>query len=302
MAGLGDLLSGVLGGSAGKDEMKESLGLSREAMQTLKNTYVPTVEEQKILLQNPELAGLLEAAQVGQSQLENVSVDPRMRQAQMKALDELAGLSQTGLGAEDRAAFNQLQRESAAQAQAQNAAVLQNAAQRGTVDSGSTVMAQLMAGQQAANRLQQGGEQQAAQASQARRAALGQYADLSNSMANTDFAQKAQVGNAKDAINQFNAQNKMSAGQFNLNNQQNIANQKASNANQQEIYNQQLKQQKFQNDLSKATGVAGQQNNMAAALNAQGQAAAQGQAQLTGSLLGGAASIGSAYAGKKPAV
>jgi hypothetical protein len=298
---LGDLLSGILGGSAGKEDMKTATGLSREALEQLKKLYVPTVEEQKVLLQNPELAGLLDPSQVNGSALEGVSTDPRLKQAQMRALEELSGLSHQGLGAEDRAAYNQLQRQAAGQAQAENAQVLQNAAARGTLDSGSTLMAQLMAGQTAANRSQQGGEQIAAQAAQARRQALGQYSDLSNNMANQDFAQKAQVGSAKDTINQFNAQNKQSAGQFNITNQQNIANQKASNANQQEIYNKQLLQQKFQNDLSKATGVAGQQNNLAGMYSQQGQNAANGQAQMTGAIVGGAASVGSAYAGKKPA-
>lgn len=293
------MLSGLLGGSAGKEEMAQSLGLSREALEELRRIQIPDIEMQKIRLTNPELAGLLEAETIDGSALESVSTDPRLKNAQMKALEELSGLSQTGLGAQDRAAFNQLQRESAAQAQAQNAAVLQNAAARGTLDSGSTVMAQLMAGQQAANRSQQGGEQLAAQAAQARREALNQYANMSSGMANQDFAQRAQVANARDSINQFNSQTKTGANQFNLTNKQNIANQTASNANQQEIYNKQLIQQKFQNELQKATGTAGQLNNLANNYAQQGANAANGQAQLTGALVGAGASVGAAYAGKK---
>lgn len=293
------MISGILGGSAGKDDMERATGLSREAVEQLKRLYVPTVEEQKILLQNPELAGLLEAEQMSGTALDEVSVDPRMRQAQMRALEELSGLSQTGLGAQDIAAYNQLQRQSAAQAQAEQEQALQQAAARGTLDSGSNVMAQLLAGQQAANRSQQGGEQLAAQAAQARRDALSQYANMASGMSNQDFSQKAQIANAQDTINQFNAQQRTGAGQFNLTNKQNLANQRASNANQQEIYNQQLKQQKFQNDLSKATGIAGQQNNLANVYASQGQAAAQGQSQLMGSLLGAGASIGGAFAAKK---
>lgn len=296
---LGDLISGIFGGSAGKDDMKNAAGLSREAVEQLKNIYVPTVEEQQIILQNPELAGLLNAETIDRSGLEGISTDPRLRQAQMRALEELSGLASTGLGAQDIAAFNQLQRQSASQAQAEQEQALQNAAARGTLDSGSTLMAQLLSGQQAANRTQQGGEQLAAQAAQARRDALAQYSNLSNNMANQDFAQKAQIGNARDTINQFNAQQRTGAGQFNLTNKQNINNQKASNANQQEIYNKQLLQQKFNNDVTKATGVANQQNNLANIYSQQGQAAAQGQAQMTGSLIGGAASVGAAYAGKK---
>lgn len=299
MAGLADLLSGILGGSAGKDDMRKATNLSQQAVDQLKNIYVPTVEEQKVILQNPELAGLMQNNTVDGSALEGISTDPRMKQAQMKALEQLSGLSSQGLGAEDRAAYNQLQRESAAQAQAQSQQALQNAAARGTLDSGSTLMAQLLAGQNAASRAQQGGEQIAAQAAQARRDALSQYSNLATNIANNDFAQKAQIGNAKDTINQFNAQQKTGAQQFNLNNQQNINNQKASNANQQTMYNSGLIQQKFQNDMSKATGVAGQQNNLANTYSQQGTAAANGQSQMMGSLIGAGASLGAAYAGKK---
>lgn len=291
---LGDLVSGIFGGSAGKSDMKNATEAAKDAAAYLRSVRVPEIEIQKILLKNPELAGMLNAETVDGSALEQVSTDPRLKSAQLRALEELSGLSQTGLGAEDRAAFNQLQRESAAQAQAQAQQVLQNAAARGTLDSGSNVMAQLMAGQQAANRSQQGGEQLAAQAAQARRQALGQYADMSSAMANQDFAQRAQVANARDQIAQFNSQQKFGAGQVNLQNKQNIENQRASNANQQEIYNKQLHQQKYQNEIQKAGGVAQQMGNLANVYSGQGQAAAQGQAQMMGSLIGGAASIGAA--------
>jgi hypothetical protein len=291
---LGDLLSGILGGSAGKEDMKQGIGMSKEALEQLQNVYVPTIEEQKIILQNPELAALLEAGVIDGSALAGISTDPRLKQAQHSALEELAGLSQTGLGAQDIAALKQIQRSTAGQAQAQNAATLQNAAATGTLDSGTNVMAQLMAGQQAANRAQTQGEAQAAQAAEARRQALAQYGQMSGNMANQDFNQKAQIANAKDNINQFNAQNKQAAGQFNITNQQNLNNQKASNANQQEIYNKQLIQQKFQNDVQKAGGVASQMNNVGQMYSQQGQNAANGQAQMTGAIIGGAASIGAA--------
>lgn len=293
------MFEGLFGNDAGKDEMKEATELSRKAMETMQNIRTPTVEEQRILLQNPELAGLLEAGMVDGSALAGVSTDPRLKQAQMGALEELAGLSQTGLGAQDIAALKQISRTNAGQAQAQNAATLQNAAATGTLDSGNTVMAQLMAGQQAANRSQQAGEAQAAQAAEARRSALAQYGQMSSNMANQDFSQKAQVANARDNISQFNAQNKQATGQFNINNQQNLNNTKASNANQQEIYNKQLIQQRFNNDVTKAGGVAQQQNNLANVYNAQGTNAANGQAQMNGAVIGAGADIGAAYAGKK---
>lgn len=298
MAGLGDIFSGLLGGDAGKEEMAKSLGLSQEALNELKNLYVPTVEEQKVNLTNPELAGTLTAEQLGDSALAGVSTDPRLKQAQMKALEELAGLSEQGLGAEDKAAFNQLRNQAGAEAQAQQAAVLQNANANGTADSGSSLIAQLNAGQQQANRLQQSGLQQAAAAAAARREALGQYATQSNALASQDYSQKANSATAKDAISKFNAQNRQDVNATNLTNKQNIANTTAANANQSKLYNSGLIQNQFQNNLSKATGVAGQTNNLAQNYAQQGQAAAQGQAAMTSGILGAAGSIaGAAIAG-----
>jgi hypothetical protein len=292
---LGDLLSGILGGDAGKEDMKEGLALSREAADALKNVYVPTVEEQKILLQNPELAELLKAEQLNNSQMENVNVDPRLRNAQMSALEDLAGLSKTGLGVEDQSAFNSLRRQIAAEAQAQNQSVLQNAAATGTLNSGNTLMAQLNAGQQSANRGAEQADRLAGNAAEARRAALAQYGNMASQVGQQDFSQKSQIAQAQDAISKFNTQNRQDVNQYNVTNKQNLENQRAANANQQEMYNKGLIQQKFQNQMGKATGQAGATQNLANMYSQQGQAAAQGQANMTSGLLNTAAGLGAAY-------
>lgn len=288
-----------LGSNAGKDQMEESLQLQKDARDELKGLYVPTTAEQEILLQNPELAGLLEAEQLQDSRLNDVSTDPRLKQAQMSALEQLSGLSETGLGAEDVAAFNNLRRQSGAEAQAQNASVLQNAASQGTLTSGNTLMAQLMAGQQGANRTSEGAEALAAQASQARREALSMKANMASQLGAQDFSQKSSVKVADDAIDRFNKGNRQDVNATNLNNRQNISNQSNANVNRQTEYNKGLVQQQFQNNLAKSTGVAQQTGNLAAAYGAQGQAAAQGQADMKSGLLNAGAQMGAAYVGKK---
>lgn len=299
MAGIGDFIGEIMGNDAGKDDMAKSLGLSREALEELRKLYVPTVEEQKVNLVNPELAGLLGAEQMGPSSMEDVYTDPRLKNAQMKALEELAGLSQQGLGVEDQAAFNNLRRQAGAEAQAQQKSILANAAAQGTLDSGNALQAQLMASQNQANQLQKGAEAQAATAAEARRAALSQYGNMSSNMANQDFSQKSTVASAKDAINKFNTQNRQDVNQYNLGQKQNINNTSAQNANAQQMHNQGLIQQQFQNNLSKTTGVAGQTNNLAGQYMQQGTAAANGQAQMNGALLSMAGSAAGASAGKK---
>lgn len=290
-------LGGLFGGSAGKDEMEESLALSKEAMQRLKDLYVPTAAEQEVQLTSPELVGLLGAEQQGDSALAGVSTDPRMKNAQMKALEQLAGLSQQGLGVEDQQAFNQLRKQAGSEASAANAATLQNAAAQGTLDSGNTLMSQLMAGQQQANRLQDAGANQAAQASAARRQALGMYAQQGNTLAQQDYLQKAQAGSAKDAISKFNAQNRQDVNASNLANQQAIANTRSANANTQQMHNRGLIQQQFNNNLAQAGGVNNAANNLSAQYAAQGTARANGQAAMTSGLINAGVQAGAAYYG-----
>lgn len=292
MAGLGDIIGGLLGGSAGKDEMKKATQLQRDAIARLEAIGIPTIEAQKIALETPELVDTLEAEVLGPSAMEKVNVDPRLRQAQMSALEQMSGLADQGLGAEDRAAFNELRRAAAGQAQAQAQSVLQNAAAQGTLDSGATLAAQLSAGQSSADRMSQEGDRIAAQAAAARRQALMSKADMSSQMSNQDFQRQSAAAQARDAISQFNTQNRQNVAGTNLANRQAIENQRAATRNQQEMYNKGLQQQDFQNRMAKATGVTGQMGNLANTYAQQGQAAAQGQANMTTGLLSTAASLG----------
>jgi hypothetical protein len=298
---LGDLLGGLLGGSAGKSEMEKATQLQRDAIARLEAIGIPTIEAQRIALETPQLVDLLEAEVLGPSAMEEVRVDPRLRQAQMSALEQMSGLADQGLGAEDRAAFNELRRAAAGQAQAQAQSVLQNAAAQGTLDSGAALAAQLAAGQSSADRMSQEGDRLAAQAAAARRQALMSKADMASQLGQQNFSQQAAAAQARDAISQFNTQNRQNVAGTNLANRQAIENQRAATRNQQEMYNKGLLQQDFQNRMAKATGVTGQMGNLANAYAQQGQAAAQGQANMTTGLLGTAASLGSAYIGAKGA-
>jgi hypothetical protein len=280
--------------TAGKSEMKESNRILRDNVARLEAIGVPTIEAQKIALETPELVGLLEAEQLGPSAVENIAFDPRLREAQLSALDDMRGLSETGLGAEDLAALDQIKRSSLGQAEAQKQSVLADAAARGMMDSGSALAAQLSAGQAAADRVSQQGMQQAAQAAQARRAAIGDVANMASRASAEDLGLKTQQASARDTIAQFNAQNRQGVNASNLASRQSIENQRAGNVNQAEMYNKGLIQQKFQNEMSKATGVTGANSNLAGNLQNQASAAQQAQQAQTSAILNAGTSIASA--------
>jgi hypothetical protein len=221
-------------------------------------------------------------------------MDPRLQAAQMAALEDVSGLAKTGLGAEDIAALNQIRRQAAGMAQAQKATTLQQMQERGLVDSGASLVAQLQAGQAASDMAAQQGDRLAAEAAAARRQALGQQASMASQMSQQQLALAGQKASAADVINQFNTQNRQNVAAQNLAARQNIANQQAATKNQKEIYNIGLIQQQFQNQMAKATGVTGAQTNLANIYGQQAGAAQKAQQAQTGALLNLGGTLGAA--------
>lgn len=291
MAGLLDFLGG---GNAGKSEMEESNRLMRDSVARLEAIGIPTIEAQKIVLQNPELVEPLIAEQMGMSSMMEVTMDPRLVAAQRAALDEITGLAKTGLGAEDKAAFNQLRRQAAGAAEAEQASTLRDLGDRGMLDSGSGLIALLNAGQKASDRMSQEGDRLAASASEARRAALGQQANMASQMSAQDLGLKTGKASAADTIAQFNTQQRAGTNATNFGQNVNRANQIANLRGQEEVHNKGLIQQNLQNQFQKAGGIAQQQSAQAQNLQQQAAAAQGAQQAQTGALLNLGGTLGAA--------
>lgn len=286
--------------NAGKSEMKEANRLMRDNISRLEAIGVPTIEAQRIALESPELVGLLEAEALGPSRFEEISMDPRLQAAQMAALEDITGVTEAGgLDAQSRLALEEGLGRVAGAEQAR----LQQLREDPTLGQGQRLALQAQAVQGAG----QGGRdvalQTAAQAQQARMAALGQQANLASGMQQQQLGLAGQKASAADAIAQFNTQQRMGVQSQNLASRQAIANQAAATRNQQEMYNKGLIQQQFQNEIAKATGVTGQQSQMAGNLQQQAAAAQQAQQAQTGAILGAAGTVaGAAFGGPSGAV
>lgn len=281
--------------NAGKSEMKQANRLMRDNIARLEAIGIPTVEAQRIALEAPELVGQLEAEALGPSRFEEVKMDPRLQAAQMAALEGITGITEAGgLDAQSRLNLEEGLGRIAGAEQAR----LQQLREDPTLGQGQKLALQAQAIQGAG----QGGRdvalQTAAQAQQARMAALGQQANMASGMQGQQLQLAGQKASAADVINQFNAQQRMGVQSQNLAAKQAIANQAAATKNQQEMYNKALLQQQFQNQMAKATGVTGQQSAMAGNLQQQAAAAQQAQQAQTGALftLAGAG-VGGAFGG-----
>ncbi len=214
---------------------------------------------------NPELEGTVSE---GPSAYSNISTNPQLRDAQMKALSQLQQLGNTGLTATDRAALMQIQNQTSGQAQALNKSALANAAQRGMAGGGAELAARLIGSQGAANTGAQAGLNVAAQAQQKALQAMSNAGALGSQMEGQQFGEDAQKAAAADAISRFNTANRQNvmgtntsaknqAQYVNLKNAQDVANANAAILNQQAEHNANVPQQLFSDQLSRAGGAQG---------------------------------------------
>ena len=261
LSGLTDTLgltdSGAAAEAAGKAE-----GMSREQMERLAAIENLSEEDLAVVLQSPELVGLLEAEGIDPSELENITEDSGLRENQLAALQGLKDQSELGdVSANERASQAQIEDQMA---------------RRGMQSSGAALMAQQQNKQSGSNQAREKAMQMAAQAQQNKMGALAQLGQQSGQMAGQDFARKSQVASAQDAISRANAMNRQNVNAQNLGAKQNIANQGANINNQQQMYNAGAKQQILDNEFKKA----GAQNQVSQGManNYMGQAQAQQQA------------------------
>ncbi len=301
MAGaLQDLLSG---GAADKSERATQRAVDEFDM------LLPGREEQNLDLDELIQQGVLtpEEAQVilqKDSALNNITLDPKLKQAQMDALSSLQDIGQNkGITDMDRAQLAQIDAQENTAARGQREAILQNAQARGLGGSGIELLSQMQNQQDSATRKSARDTDVAGMAQARALQALQQAGNLGGSIQQADFSRQAEVGKANDAIARFNTetQNQNSAANTLARNQaqaanlaakQKIADTNVGIGNAQQQANKQLIQTDFDNRAKLAAGKSGAYQNQAAGYNSQGQ---QNQ-QLIGTGIQAAATY---YGGKK---
>ena len=288
-------MAGIFGGGdAGKSEMEKANKLMQDNIARLEAIGIPSIEAQKIALQTPELVGQLEAEVLGSSAMQGVQEDPRLKAAQMSALEDISNIAKSG-GLDATAKLN-LEQGLGRVAGAEQAR-LQTLREDPTLGQGQKLALQIQAIQGAGQSQKDIALQTAAQAQQARMAALGQQGSMATQMSQQQLALAGQKASAADVINQFNTQGRQGVNQFNAQNR--IATQRGveNTRNQQEMYNKGLFQQEFQNKMAKVGGITGQQTNLANQYTQQATAAQQAQQAQTNALLNLAGTVGGAAVG-----
>jgi len=238
----------------------------KNLMEQAQNIPLPVLKEyypelyKQIATLNPEMETSLK---MGPSAMDNVSVDPRLRQAQMNALLKMQDIgANQGMTAQDKLNASQAQAEMAANVQGQTGAIQQQMATRGLSGGMSEMVAKQLAAQQGANRQADMGMQSKAQGESRALQALMQSGQLGGQMGQQDFSQQAQQAQAKDMINKFNLQNQQGimsqntqtrnqAAAANASGAQNVHNQNVGASNSAQQYNLNIPQQQYANQMSK---------------------------------------------------
>lgn len=144
----------------------------------------------------------------GNTEFDNVNVDPNVLAAQNDALNELINLSEAkGLNAIDQQALQEITNAENINLKGQQDAIMQNAMERGVYGSGLELANRLQAAQSAANRMNNQDMDIMSQAQQRALEALSGYGNLSTQMRNQSFNEQAERAKAQDAINQYNINN-----------------------------------------------------------------------------------------------
>lgn len=240
MAGIEDILGGLFGGvgsaissgitASAMDEIsRRNEQRLKEAADRINAIGLPEFSKQGLSPQDVSLA-LLGTPE--EATYQTVDIDPRIRDAQLSALQQLqnriSGVADSELNAENYAAMA----NASNLAKGREDAILQNALSRGVGGSGLEFALRQQASQSAANNAQQGMLEAARTAALQRLQGTQDYLQGMGNLRNQDTSQAAK--NA-DIINQFNmantaARNAASAQNVGIQNQQNVMNTQAKNA------------------------------------------------------------------------
>lgn len=283
-------------------------GHAPKAADYYQNINVPNVSDMQVQLDTLVQQGVItpedaQAALVGASDMNGITLDPSLKKAQMDALTGLQDISEGGgLTASDKAKLAHIASDEMTQQRGQREAILNNAQARGLGGSGLELMAQLQNQQDSATRQSQKDLDVAGMAQDRALQALMQGGQLAGQIGSQDFSQQAQIAGANDAIAKFNAQNQQNvnltntaahntAQAQNLAAKQDIANQNANLRNQQQLYNKQLLQQNYDNQLKRAAGQQGVASTNAQLSGQNSQNAANAANNTIGTVIGAGANL-----------
>lgn len=162
-----------------------------------------TPEMEQEILQDPSL-------------MQQVTTDPRLKEAQMEALTRMERQGREGLTLEERAADEDIRRGLQQESRADQEAILQNMQARGQLGSGAELAARMQASQSAADTARQQGTELARLMAARKMEAAMNAGQMGGQMREQEFGESSKKAQAQDLINQFNTQSRQGTQQRNV--------------------------------------------------------------------------------------
>lgn len=303
------VIGSLLGGNSAKKAAKQQAEAAARAEAMYSNINIPTMEEQKLLLDRYLYEGnfdpeTLEALGLGPSAMESAQADQQSLDAQVDALNKLKETSDGGLTEGDLAAARQIQRKTDSSDIARRKSILNEMAQRGTLGSGMELAAKLQGAQDSTQNQAEANDRLIQEAQARALQALSQQGSLASNLRSQSFNEQSAKAQAKDAINKFNVANRQDisnqnvsnrnvAQERNLNARQALNNANVGIANTEQTSNKGLYQTQFGNQMDLANAKAGR-----AMATGQAQAGVDAaRANMAATIGSGLANAGGAFAG-----
>lgn len=237
------------------------------------------------------------AEQMQQDYLAGLRADPELMAKQRQYMSYLEDIAKKGMVPEEEAARNQLMRQLEASQQSKMADIERQAAQTGMASSGASLLAKMTAQQQAQNLASEEADRLAAQMSQRRMGAQQSLAQQAKGMEETEYARALQKAQNKQALDQFNLQQRAASSKYNVESlnaaqranlarQQQVSDANIALLNKQQEYNKELERQRFLDQIKKQELISGAREKEAKSRYARAGRVA-GEVGAVGEVLGG---------------
>lgn len=310
IAGAGLGLGASIYGKLSSDSDREKAGqLIEQSLKDYEAMGIPGIEAQQLLLEELKSQGTLtpeleQMVTLGPSAVGGISTDPSYKTAQLKALDELTALGESGgMRLSDEAALEDTLSGIRQQERGSREAILANARERGALGAGATLASQLENQQSSAQNAYATGMDTAGKAQDRAFNAIIAGGELGGRIRGQEYGEKLDAARAADEISRFNTANQIGMGtrnvgakneaqRYNLGERQRISDTNVGTRNMQQQYNKGLLQKRFDNQLAlnqaKAGARAGQASNL--------QKGADANQQMWGGIGQGATQLGTQIA------
>jgi hypothetical protein len=274
----------IYGGISGAAKQKAQQQAAEKAMAQAAAQYGGIVppEVKELLVEELKKQGVFtpeieSSISAGESNWKAITENKSTVDAQQAALQQMAGVSRTGLQATDRAALNKVRNENQRDIEGKNQQILQEMQARGIGGSGAELAMQIANSQAGAENAADQSDRLAAQAQQNALAALKDTSSMASQARGDDFRVASAKAQAADEMQRFNVSNQRDVAQrnvevrnkaqaANLDESQRIYEQNIANRRAEALRMEQAKQDRFTNQMNKASALSniytGQANQM----------------------------------------